>query len=159
MRACLAEGVTGRVKSPFDATGNRQSPLPCGRQRPDPESDWQKKDKIETEIVGATHAEVGLKVCRKWNLPEEIVEAVGFHHHSAEASSHAKLATIVAMANHCINLLGDGRTVLTPSDFGWLPGDVAIPDQGFLNKLTDDLPEMISSSRQLLQGTTEVIDT
>lgn len=141
-----------------DTTALRRSPLPCGRQRPDPESEWLKKDEIEIEIVGATHAEVGSRVCLKWNLPEEIVEAVAFHHHPADAPSHTKLAAIVAMADHCVNILGDGRGVLTPSDFTWLPRGIPIPDQALLTKLTEDLPEMIASSRQLLEGTTEVID-
>jgi HD-like signal output (HDOD) protein len=136
---------------------HRTSPLPCGRQRLQPEAEWRRMDTVETEIVGATHAEVGSEVCRRWNLPEEIVEAVAFHHHPGDAPSHATLAAIVAMADHCVALLGDGRTVLTPSDFTWLPRGIRLPDQALLNRLTRDLPEMISSSRQLLEGTTEVI--
>ncbi len=154
MRTSLAQGV----KSAFDVSRSGRSPLPCGRHRPDPESEWRRKDEIETEIVGATHAEVGSKVCLKWNLPQEIVEAVALHHHPAEAPSHAKLTSIVAMADHCVNLLHDGRTVLTPSDFRWLPGGIALPDQGLLNKLTQALPEMISSSRQRIEGTTETLE-
>jgi hypothetical protein len=114
-------------------------------------------DAVETEIVGATHAEVGLQVCLRWNLPEEIVEAVAFHHHPGDAPLHATLAAIVAMADQCVALLGDGRTLLTPSDFTWLPRGIRLPDQALLDRLTGDLPEMISSSRQLLEGTTEVI--
>ena len=179
-RTTLAKGVTEGVKSAFDVprhprsgashTVSREersevkpgawrhpSPLPCGRQRPEPEAAWRRMDAVETEIVGATHAEVGLQVCLRWNLPEEIVEAVAFHHHPGEAPSHATLAAIVAMADHCVRLLGDGRSVLTPSDFTWLPRGIRLPDQALLNRLTSDLPEMISSSRQLLEGTTEVI--
>ena len=156
-RPSFGQGPRGGVRSAYDAPGSRSAPLPCGRQRHHPELEWRKKDKVETEIVGATHAEVGSKVCLKWNLPEEIVEAVAFHHHPAEAPSHAKLAAIVAMADHCVSLLKDGRTVLTPSDFTWLPTGIPTPDQRLLNKLTQDLPEMISSSRQVLEGTTEVI--
>jgi putative nucleotidyltransferase with HDIG domain len=153
-RHTLAHGIG---PSP-DAACIQRRPLPCGRQRPDPEAEARRIDEVETEIVGATHAEVGAKVCLKWNLPEEIVEAVGFHHHPGEAPSDCKLAAIVAMADHCVNLIGDGRTLLTPSDFMWLPIGIPIPDQGLLSKLTEDLPEMISSSRQLLVGTSEVID-
>ncbi len=145
------------AKSAFDTPGIGRPPLPCGRQRPNPEAEWRRKDRLETDIVGATHAEVGSRVCLKWNLPEEIVEAVAFHHHPAEASSNTRLPAIVAMADRCANLLKDGRTVLAPSDFTWLPGGIPLPDQTLLNKLTQDLPEMISSSRQLLEGTTEII--
>jgi putative nucleotidyltransferase with HDIG domain len=146
------------VKSSVDVPGTQRPPFQCDRERPDPAAEWQRKDSLEIEIVGATHAEVGSDVCHKWNLPEEIVEAVAFHHHPAEAPSNGKLAAIVAMADHCVNLLGDGRTVLAPSDFTWLPRGIPFPDQLLLDRLTQDLPGMIASSRQLLEGTTEVID-
>jgi putative nucleotidyltransferase with HDIG domain len=145
-----------RVRSTLESSKSRPSPSPGGGQRSDPQSEWRRKDGVETEIVGATHAQVGSTVCLKWNLPEEIVEAVAFHHHSSEAPSHSKLAGIVAMADHCVNLLEGGRSVLTPSDFTWVPHGMPLPAQSLLDKLTQDLPEMISSSRQLLEGTTEV---
>jgi putative nucleotidyltransferase with HDIG domain len=135
----------------------RKAPPSCERRRPEPEATWRAKDKVETEIVGATHAEVGTKVCTKWNLPEEIVEAVEFHHHPDEAPSHVTLAAITAMADHCMGLLGEGRAILTPSDFTWLPRGIPFPDEATLKRLTDDLPGMISASRHLLEGTTEVV--
>jgi len=156
----LARRIDARVYSMAFSAGllHDVGKVAIGRHRPDPETEWRRKDEIETEIVGATHAEVGSKVCLKWNLPQEIVEAVALHHHPAEAPSHAKLTAVVAMADHCVNLLHDGRTVLTSSDFRWLPGGIALPDQGLLNKLTQALPEMISSSRQLIEGTTETLE-
>jgi putative nucleotidyltransferase with HDIG domain len=164
-RIVLAERIRSRhassVRVARDSTSvadrRRQYPLPCGGPTGNPGPEWERKDRIETEIVGATHAEVGARVCLKWNLPEEIVEAVAFHHHPAEASSNTKLAAIVAMADHCVTLLGGGRTILTPSDFTWLPRGIRLPDQALLDKLAEDLPSMVSSSRQLLEGTTEVI--
>jgi len=128
-----------------------------GGERKDPSARWRKVDEIETGIVGATHAEVGSKVCLQWRLPEEIVEGVGFQHNPWEAPSHPTIAALVAMADHCVNLLEGGCNVLSPADFTWVPHGIQRPDQALLDKLTEDLPEMISSSRQLLEGTTEVL--
>ena len=136
---------------------NHPSPLPCGRQRALPEAQWEKVDGVERELLGATHADVGSQVCLKWNLPEEIVEAVSFHHHPADAPTHGKLASIIAMADHCVALLSDGRTVLTPSDFTWVPRGIKLPDQSLLDNLASDLPDIVTSARQLLEGTTEIM--
>jgi putative nucleotidyltransferase with HDIG domain len=148
MRSALVEGL--------DAA---QGPTGPGRPGDHPrhgetglDSVRRKKDGVETEIAGATHAEAGSEVCRKWNLPEEIVDAAEFHHHHSGAGAHANLAAIVAMADHCSNLIAAGRTVVAPSDLAWLSGSVTSPDQALLTKLTEDLPGMISYSRQLIEG-------
>ncbi len=36
--------------------------------------------KVENEILGINHAEVGMAITRNWQLPEELVAAIGFHH-------------------------------------------------------------------------------
>jgi putative nucleotidyltransferase with HDIG domain len=166
-RTTLANAIeslpgASHVSQPASAEGAMRpygGHVPCARARHDPEAYWPSRDRVEIETVGVTHAEVGSQICRKWNLPEEMVEVVALHHHPAEAAANMRLSAIVAMADHCVNLLNWGRPVLTPSDFTWIPRGVPFPDQPVLDRLTNELPAMIASSRQLLEGTREVIAT
>jgi putative nucleotidyltransferase with HDIG domain len=38
----------------------------------------------ERAVFGFDHAEIGASLCRHWNLPAAIVQAIGFHHQIAE---------------------------------------------------------------------------
>ena len=35
---------------------------------------------IESEVFSLTHADIGKSIARSWNLPEELVVAIGYHH-------------------------------------------------------------------------------
>jgi putative nucleotidyltransferase with HDIG domain len=109
--------------------------------------------RAEHEFLGLDHAEAGSKVCGKWNLPEEIIDAVA-HHHSPHRSS-TPLAGIVAAADHFTGVLLQGVTPVRRSDFARAPEKCYIPADEDLLKLSEDLPVLISSARNLLQGTTE----
>ncbi|UCD55966.1 MAG: HDOD domain-containing protein [Candidatus Hydrogenedentota bacterium] len=39
----------------------------------------------EKKIIGCTHAEVGGLLAKRWNLSDEIISSLGYHHHPAEA--------------------------------------------------------------------------
>jgi HD-like signal output (HDOD) protein len=39
----------------------------------------------EKKIVGCTHAEVGGLLAKRWNLSDEIISSLGYHHHPVEA--------------------------------------------------------------------------
>ena len=56
---------------------------------------------VEAEkfVLGFDHAETGAHVAEKWNLPSELCQAIGGHHHGEGASSDAKLAAVVHIAN------------------------------------------------------------
>ncbi len=110
----------------------------------------------EIDVVGVTHPEVGVEICKNWNLPSDIVEAVEFHHEPA--SSDQQLAGVVCAANHCTNLLLNGSTLVTQSDMRRAPRGVYIPDSKCLEELSRDLPLMISSSRQLIEGASEIVE-
>jgi putative nucleotidyltransferase with HDIG domain len=53
----------------------------------------------EKELFGFDHAEVGARLLARWNLPANIVAAVGHHHHLEGAGEHARLAAIIQLAN------------------------------------------------------------
>jgi putative nucleotidyltransferase with HDIG domain len=111
----------------------------------------------EKQIVGLTHAEVGGEICRRWNLPPEIIEAVAYHHAPACCESGSKLPGIVAAANQCTKILIEGHTALTPANLASAPSGSYMPDAGTLGKLSEDLPAMITSAKELIQGITEVV--
>lgn len=113
-------------------------------------------EQAEIEIVGATHSDVGAEICNNWNLPPEIAEAVGFHH--KPASSKQQLAGIVCAADYCTSLILSGRGEIAPEDLNGAPQGVYIPDRDRLKDLSRDLPLMLSSARQLVEGASEIIE-
>jgi HD-like signal output (HDOD) protein len=44
---------------------------------------------LELEALGTTHAEVGAALLSKWQIPFEIVEAIAFHHRTAQMPDEA----------------------------------------------------------------------
>jgi putative nucleotidyltransferase with HDIG domain len=53
----------------------------------------------ELDILGITHAEVGLRLAKRWMLPHNLVAAVGYHHRPASAPSHQAYPLVVHMAD------------------------------------------------------------
>jgi putative nucleotidyltransferase with HDIG domain len=111
----------------------------------------------ETEVLGATHAEVGARICTRWNLPVEIVEAVAYHHNPAASECPSRLPAIVAASNLLSKAAMASPGVSSEAAFTGAPDGTFLPGQPTLKKLLDDLPGIIASSRDLLEGTTEDI--
>lgn len=111
----------------------------------------------ETEMLGASHAEFGSRICQRWNLPAEIVEAVGFHHDPGAYTGNDRLPSIVAASNLCSRAVLSGTGVICEDLFASAPEGVFVPDALTLRKLSEDLPAIVASSRDLLEGTTEDI--
>jgi HD-like signal output (HDOD) protein len=57
----------------------------------------------EQRILGFDHAEIGFEVCRHWNIPEAITEAIRWHHFPARSGGDA-LTYTVYMANAVANV-------------------------------------------------------
>ena len=84
----------------------------------------------ENAVFGFDHADIGASLCRHWNLPESIVQAIGGHHQvaslhsSQQALSPAELAAgIIHLADviaHGLNLEEDVHALVPPvSDMLW----------------------------------------
>ncbi|MCD6420179.1 MAG: HDOD domain-containing protein [Synergistetes bacterium] len=65
----------------------------------------------EKEIFGVDHAEVGMKIAEKWNFPESLVEAIGYHHKPEMAERHPTLAGITHVADAICLMMGIGLGV------------------------------------------------
>ena len=84
----------------------------------------------ERQVFGFDHADIGASLCRHWNLPESIVQAIGGHHQiaspqgTAQALSPAELAAgTIHLADaiaHGLNLEGATDALVPPvSDLLW----------------------------------------
>ncbi len=85
----------------------------------------------EDRVFGFDHADIGASLCRHWNLPGSIVQAIGCHHALAEAADAdnpiAKpdlFAGVVHLADamaHALNLENDPCALVPPAaDNIWL---------------------------------------
>ncbi|NDD28119.1 MAG: HDOD domain-containing protein [Proteobacteria bacterium] len=54
---------------------------------------------IERDLVGVTHAEVGMWAAQAWNLPPVLQSAIRYHHEPFKAGEHVLPAAIVAAAD------------------------------------------------------------
>lgn len=56
---------------------------------------------VELDVLGATHPQVGGWLCRHWNLPSSLCDAVEFHHDpGACKGDNQPLAALVALADN-----------------------------------------------------------
>lgn len=64
--------------------------------------------KAEKDILGFDHAEVGEKVASKWDLPPDLVDAIGHHHTPENSDVNIKLVSIVHVADAMTMMMGVG---------------------------------------------------
>jgi len=98
----------------------------------------------EIEVLGAGHPQVGGWLCRRWNLPDKICQAVSLHHGPFPGGDATGLPALVALADHLavssksgseriggeldgrvLHILSALGTSVDPSDLPALGGEVA----------------------------------
>lgn len=57
----------------------------------------------ELEVFNFTHADVGAWLAEKWNLPEDILDTILYHHAPSRAKKHAKTAAVVHIADYIVS--------------------------------------------------------
>ena len=62
----------------------------------------------EREILGFDHAQIGEKVAGKWDLPPDLVDAIGHHHTPESSETNLKLVSIVHIADAITMMMGIG---------------------------------------------------
>lgn len=62
----------------------------------------------EKRLLGVQHAEIGGHLLARWKFPENIVNAVTFHHEPAAARPHDRLAAYVYLGNMIAYFMGYG---------------------------------------------------
>ena len=53
----------------------------------------------KSALMGITHAEIGLWICKEWGLPDEIAEIVGYHHTPLLAKNYINEVKIMHLAD------------------------------------------------------------
>lgn len=76
--------------------------------REEAERDGMGFRKAETKVLGFSHAEAGAMLMKRWNFPEEMVDAILFHHDSDNARIDKDLARIVQIADAITMIMGLG---------------------------------------------------
>ena len=99
---------------------------------------------LEAKVIGYNHAAVGGFLAKIWNLPEDLVEAISYHHAPSNAQNHKELASVIHVANGLASLLGVGGGVdsfLNPIQQEAL--DLLILKESDLELLIADLGEFL----------------
>ena len=78
---------------------------------------------IEQDVLGTTHAEIGAQLARHWDLPEEIVSAIRYHHTPGDenATEGQPLVSLISFAEKMLPALGlDEHTAQEITEQEWL---------------------------------------
>jgi putative nucleotidyltransferase with HDIG domain len=68
-------------------------------------------DVAEHIVLGTDHAEVGAHILKRWSFPEELVNAVSWHHNPEDCKNFCMLSDIVHLANNIGQIIGAGRSL------------------------------------------------
>ncbi|GJM45566.1 MAG: phosphohydrolase [Gemmatimonadota bacterium] len=85
----------------------------------------------ETEELGLSHAEIGAWFATSWNFPDELTEAVQWHHRPADAPRFPEIVASVHLGDvlaHRVGATGSGRSVAPEPDPAALAGLGLHPD-------------------------------
>lgn len=111
--------------------------------------DHGKVSPIEDEEFGFSHAKVGEMLARKWSLPDDIADAIGFHHNPDKAKSGdidmiraVSLGAMVAEALSAKSAAGPMRRI-DSQIHKWFPGQ-KIDIQELLNEVNESAKELAS---------------
>ncbi len=119
------------------------------------------KDTIaaEKEVTGFSHSEVGAYLTTRWNLPEEIRTGIEFHHDptACRQDRRSVMHSIIAGADICVKVLFEEMRDITKSDIEQGTGGTLAPRPDLIKRLNSDLPPLVSASKELMQGITEVV--
>lgn len=64
----------------------------------------------EEELLGFDHAQIAADVCRQWNMPANIIDAIG-HHHAPGSADEKKLTCIIHIADVAAIMSGIGTGI------------------------------------------------
>jgi putative nucleotidyltransferase with HDIG domain len=69
----------------------------------------------EYVVLGTNHADIGGRILKSWSMPEELVNAVAWHHDPDQCETHCRLSDLVHVANIAVRGTAYGKTVSDPS--------------------------------------------
>lgn len=100
--------------------------------------------RAEEEVLGFNHGQIGAKIVSKWNLPEDLVAAIEYHHNPFNSIVNVELVSIVHVSDGLVMMMGlhDGIDTLGHEFF---TDSVKI-----LNLTEDDLNKIMMDVEQLV---------
>lgn len=104
---------------------------------------------IELQILGVSHCYVGAQLARQWNLPEEIVTVLGYHHapYIDEVSADNPLVRLLNLSEKLLPNFGIAEFCGTEiSAQEWLELDI---DPGREEELRDSVNELAIQAAQI----------
>ncbi len=119
----------------------------------------------EAEFLGASHADVGLCIARKWNFPADYCEVIALHHSPEEAQLDPTLCAIVNLADlfcSVCNLDYGGHSWVSFSLReekawsilkGYAPDLADLDVERFCYELEDRVPEIQDMVKAIFQDT------
>ncbi|CAG1021176.1 hypothetical protein MTYM_00809 [Methylococcales bacterium] len=78
--------------------------------------------RLEEQVIGFDHYQLGAELCRLWKLPDVVVESIGLHRYPDHVGRYAEIATLARLANYF-------SSVDTPYDAVIAKGFELSPDQ------------------------------
>jgi len=106
---------------------------------------------IEQSMLGFTHTDVGARVVSQWQLPDNIIEAVAFHHTPEKAKHFPVETAVIHLANNLANtidpdsnLAGTTQPVITQAV------DLLGIDETILQTIHDAVKEQFAEMYHLL---------
>jgi HD-like signal output (HDOD) protein len=118
-------------------------------------SEWERRSFLEMErtCFGIDHAGLGAELAYHWQLPDDLVTAIAFHHEPQSAPKHETLAAAIHIADISMKVLGIGMGIdglSYPLDYESLK---------LLNMTWDDLFALSEQVSEQLARAKELIDT
>ncbi|MFA6062304.1 MAG: HDOD domain-containing protein [Gallionella sp.] len=104
---------------------------------------------IELELIGITHSEIGARLARHWDLPEEIIAIIRYHHTPDEKDAEAgqPLVKLLHIAERLLGDLGISEHTAQPvSDEEWLTLDIS-PEKA--QEIIAQIPSIAEQAGQL----------
>lgn len=106
---------------------------------------------IEQYLLGTTHLEVGEWLMQSWNMPDELISAVRWHHHEDVWRDNAVYSNLVLVANRLLKRIdiGDATQLVLPEsildtigideDDAFRALDLIVADEEELNSIAQQM--------------------
>jgi HD-like signal output (HDOD) protein len=115
---------------------------------------------LEEDVLGANHAAVGGYLVSKWNLPQSLIQATGFHHQPAAAPKFPQFAALIGLADYIQwQVLADldpdtehlhPKPGLTFGHFRQLSGILPGFNKNYIQSITDDIKKLMEDNQDIL---------
>jgi putative nucleotidyltransferase with HDIG domain len=103
--------------------------------------------KVEKEVLGYDHAEVGALLLTEWKLSEGLVEMVKYHHQPAKAGDYLKETCVIARADTLVYQMkiGNSGEPGVPELDPKVSEVVSIPDE-IINQLQEEIAVQVDDT-------------